>query len=477
MKTDISSGVAARLETLPLADEDERARWRVGRRTPQAVAFPRSVDELAELMGRASEEGWSVVPAGDGAWIDGGGLPTEVDLVVSTRQMRGVIEYVPDDLTLTAEAGLDLATLSRTTREHGQWLAQDPPGWSGATLGAFASTGLPGPLVAGYGRPRDHLLGLTSVTGDGRILRPGGRVVKNVAGYDLVRLLAGSWGTLGVIASVTVRLFPVPRRDVTLRFDADDPVELLQCARALATAPVVPEALELEWESDTGGGSGGATLAARILGSAEEVAEKEEVLRDSAPGSPEAVRLEGDEGPSIEGEEAPSLPDPFPDRLRTSRSQLSLRLSALPAELEGLFRVASDLRARSREQGSRSWIRASVTRGTVRVEIAPPASGEAGFAPEPWRVLLESSRASLAGAGGSLTILRGPTELLDVVDSRAPAGGSSVLREGIRREMDPAGILAPGRMGRRPDTPEPDPGQPPGDAAVDGTRRDLGSRR
>lgn len=438
MKTDIASGLGARLGSLPLADESERARWRVGEMEPHVVAFPRTVAELAELMGRASEEGWSVVPAGRGSWIEGGGLPTEVDLVVSTREMRAVVEYVPADLTVTAEAGLDLASLAATTREHGQWLAQDPPGWRRATLGAFASTGLPGPLVAGYGRPRDHLLGLTAVTGDGRILRPGGKVVKNVAGYDLVRLLAGSWGTLAVVASLTVRLFPVPWRDVTLRFDAGGPAQLVACARALATAPVVPEALELAWGSDDGQSPGGASLVARILGSPEEVEEKERILRDAAPAGMEPRRMGGEESDSFQS----TLEGPG----SSEDSFLSLRLSALPASLGELLQATADIRHHVRKQGSRSWIQASVTRGSASMEISPPASGEAGFAPEEWRGLVESARAFLAGEGGSLTILRGPPRLLDIVDARGSAGASSALREGIRRELDPAGILAPGRM-------------------------------
>ncbi|MDX1567856.1 MAG: FAD-binding oxidoreductase [Longimicrobiales bacterium] len=444
MKSDVVSGLAAHLGSFSVADAEERSRWTADGIDPGAVVFPRSVEELAEILGRATEEGWSVLPAGRGRWLGGGGLPSEVDVVVSTREMNRVVEYVPDDLTLTAEAGLGLGRLAATTREHGQWLAQDPPGWHDGTLGAFASTGLPGPLVAGFGRPRDHLLGLTAVTGDGRILRPGGKVVKNVAGFDLVRLLAGSWGTLGVIASVTVRLFPVPRTDVTLLLqepvDGGVPAVLLEHARAWATAPVLPEALELLMKSSREG-TGGAVLAARLLGSAEEVAEKERILREAAGGS-EPRRIEGEESRR------------FQDRLTRAPDSVAgeggvpnllIRLAALPSRLGAALDVAEELRHQAEATGSVGRSRASVTRGTICVELTSDLPPEAAFPTELWGPLLESCRERMSGLEGTLTILRGTRALRHAVADRGPVGPRERLAEGVRREFDPAGVLAPGR--------------------------------
>ncbi|MFP3949331.1 MAG: FAD-binding oxidoreductase, partial [Longimicrobiales bacterium] len=417
------------------------------------------------VLGRASLEGWSVLPAGRGSWLGGGGLPSEADVVVSTGDMKKVVEYVPDDLTLTGGAGLALGRLASTTREHGQWLAQDPPGWRETTLGAFAATGIPGPLVAGFGRPRDHLLGLTAVTGDGRILRPGGKVVKNVAGFDLVRLLAGSWGTLGVIASVTVRLFPLPRTEVTLLLEERSgegvPPALLACARAWAVAPVVPEALELVvWSSDEER-AGRATLAARLLGSPEEVVGKERILWEAAGGS-EPRRVEGEEsqefqdlltrGPGARvraGRDGGSGRGPRSSGGTDGGSALSIRLAALPARLGPVLEVAENLRSRAGATGCGTRIRASVTRGTVSVELSSDATPDAAFPPKVWGPLLESSRAGMSRLGGSLTVLRSSRSLQDRISARGPMGPAGALMEGIRKELDPAGILAPGRLDGR----------------------------
>jgi len=408
------------------------------------VAFPRSVEELAELLGRASEEGWSVIPAGGGSWIDGGGAPERVDVVVSTREMDTVVEYEPDDLTLTAQAGLTLGELARATREHGQWLAQDPARWPTATLGAFVATGLPGPLVAGFGRPRDHLLGLTAVSGDGRILRPGGKVVKNVAGFDLVRLLAGSWGTLAVVAGATVRLFPLPRREVTLRFEAPDPRELVEPARALATASVVPEALELVWGSGARGeGRARSALLVRVMGSPEAVEEKVGIL-EGATGL-EPARLE-------DGASRAAHRDLAEGAHRTGsgsadRAPLSLRLSSLPAQLGQLVEMA-----RTIEEVGDAGVRvaASVTRGTLQVNVEPPQGSEEGstdaFPADRWTPLIRGLRESLVPAGGQLTLLRAPRALTSGVGSRCVPGDGAALLEGIRRSLDPSGILAPGRL-------------------------------
>ncbi len=143
----------------------------------------------------------------------------QADACVSTTALRGVIEYIPGDLVITVQAGTTLAELSDITGEHGQWLALDPyvstEGLTRATIGATVATASSGPLALGYGRPRDLVLGLGAVSGDGRLLRAGGRVVKNVAGFDLVRLLTGACGTLGIIGEVSLRLHARPACDDT----------------------------------------------------------------------------------------------------------------------------------------------------------------------------------------------------------------------------------------------------------------------
>lgn len=175
----------------------------------------RSVGEVQRAMSDAAAQATSLQIVGAQSWA-AAGAPRVRAPALSLRDLTGIVEYVPGDLTITAFAGTSLAELSHATAAHGQWLGLDPAGHRAGTIGATIATGSSGPLAHAFGTPRDLVLGLEAVTGYGEIIRPGGRVVKNVAGFDLVRLYAGSWGTLGPITSVTLRLRAVPVHDVTL---------------------------------------------------------------------------------------------------------------------------------------------------------------------------------------------------------------------------------------------------------------------
>lgn len=153
--------------------------------------------------------------AGAGGWLDAG-RPVADALPLSLAGDDTVVEYTAGDLTLTARAGATLGDIARVTRNERQWLALDPFGAPTGTLGATFATASAGPLAHAFGTPRDAVLGLEVVTGAGEIVRTGGRVVKNVAGFDLTRLFTGAWGTLAVITEVTVRLRARPDRDETV---------------------------------------------------------------------------------------------------------------------------------------------------------------------------------------------------------------------------------------------------------------------
>ena len=160
----------------------------------------------------AAQRGAPLRIVGRGTWLDAG-RPVRATETLSTRELSGITEYVPGDLTLTARAGTTLGEIREATAAHGQWLALDPSGSDDGTIGATIATASAGPLVTFFGAPRDLVLGVEFVTGAGVVARGGGRVVKNVAGFDLTRLLTGSWGTLGVITEVTVRLHARPEAD------------------------------------------------------------------------------------------------------------------------------------------------------------------------------------------------------------------------------------------------------------------------
>jgi FAD/FMN-containing dehydrogenase len=203
-----------------------------------------ATEDIARRIRDAAEPRRALRVVGAGTWLDGG-PPVEASnrLQISNAD---VVEYVPGDLTMTIGAGMSLAEIERRTAEHGQWITLDPAGDGSGTIGATVATASWGPLATAFGTPRDHVLGLEAVTGSGAIVRGGGRVVKNVAGFDLVRLFTGSRGTLAAITEVTLRLRARPRVDATLIVALDGGIASIKAVmRALREWPFMPMAAEV----------------------------------------------------------------------------------------------------------------------------------------------------------------------------------------------------------------------------------------
>jgi glycolate oxidase FAD binding subunit len=198
------------------------------------VSEPASVDEAASLLAAAGREGRRVSIEREGG-----------DVVISTRALDRILEHEAADLTATVEAGIHLSRLNAELAEHGQMLALDPPG--DPTVGACIAGNLSGPRRHRYGTGRDLVLGVTVVLADGLTASSGGKVVKNVAGYDLGKLFCGSRGILGLIARVSLRLHPRPRVARTLVAEADGPEEAERLVRALRHSALVPSAVDLLW--------------------------------------------------------------------------------------------------------------------------------------------------------------------------------------------------------------------------------------
>jgi glycolate oxidase FAD binding subunit len=186
-----------------------------------AMAAPTSAAELAAIVRDAAAAARPLAVTGAGSWALALGRVRSGATPVSMRALRGIVEYVPGDLTLTARAGTTLAEIEQATAAHGQWCPLFPWGTDDGTLGATFATGTTGPFRAALGAPRDLALGLEFVDGTGAIARGGGRVVKNVAGFDLTRLMVGSWGTLGIVTEISVRLRARPAVDRTLAVTCD----------------------------------------------------------------------------------------------------------------------------------------------------------------------------------------------------------------------------------------------------------------
>ena len=390
--------------------------WTVGGAKPLAAALPATAEEVQQVLALAAGGGVGVVPLGGGT-DPGGEAPSGPFMVLGTERMGGVHDYEPADLTVTAGAGILLGELDGILAARGQWLPVDPPFAPRRTLGGLVSVGTAGPLGTAYGAPRDHVLGLTAVTGDGKVLRLGGRVMKNVAGFDLVKLMVGSRGTLGVVVSASVRLFPRPEEDHVLVCSAAQPEDLLPAARAVATGPLVPASAVL-----LGGAAavdGGAALVVRLHGAATTVAADEARL---LPASATFRRVPADEIAAI---------------LEVSRDHgaahpVVVRASALPGRLgEVLDLVSSALPGCD--------LAADVLAGRVRCGVS--ATGMDAKALTTLRVGVES-------LGGSVTVERAPAELLQRIPAYGEGGRAGALGLALRERFDPAGVLSPGRFVR-----------------------------
>jgi glycolate oxidase FAD binding subunit len=212
---------------------------------PSYVAAPATVAEAAALMRAAAEHGLAVVPRGAGTKLHWGTPPERCDLVIDTQRLGRVIEHAAGDLVVKAEAGLALSDLRDVLSSTRQQLALDGL-VPGATIGGALATATAGPRRLLYGSARDLLIGITVVRADGVVAHAGGKVVKNVAGYDLGKLFTGSRGTLGLITEAAFRLHPLPQASAYVTATAEDAAQALELTRALLRSPLVPSAIEVD---------------------------------------------------------------------------------------------------------------------------------------------------------------------------------------------------------------------------------------
>ncbi|HEY2666916.1 MAG TPA: FAD-binding oxidoreductase [Actinomycetota bacterium] len=391
--------------------------------------LPASPEEAAELLRACADEGLRFRPRGGGTKLGWGRPAPDADVDVLTGNLDRVIEHNAGDLTAVLQAGVPLAAAQETFAAAGQMLALDPPlrgpdpaGGAAATIGGIAATADSGPLRHRYGAARDLLLGITVALSDGTLARAGGRVIKNVAGYDLAKLYAGSFGTLGLIVEVVVRLHPRPPRTATLVGRTDDAAALGRAAAALAHAPAQLECLDAAW------GQGRGELLARFGGAACEGRAASAAALMKGCGLDAGI-VEGDDTGLWERQRSRqrSVSGPFGGALGVPGA--IVRVSGLPAELARVIRAAG-------RAGGTLAGRAGL--GLSWIEL-PSVAGAEELAGR-----IEEVRRDLAP--WACTVLDAPDEVRERVDVWGPDRSGLALMRRLKERFDPAGVCNPGRF-------------------------------
>ncbi|MDZ8050526.1 MAG: FAD-binding oxidoreductase [Aulosira sp. ZfuVER01] len=227
-------------------------------RYPSCIVYPRTQEQLAAIIAEAHRQNWRVLPCGSSSKLSWGGLAQDIDVVVSTERINQLIEHAVGDLTVTVEAGMKFSELQGILAKSRQFLALDPTAPELATIGGIVATANTGSLRQRYGSVRDQLLGITFVRADGQIAKAGGRVVKNVAGYDLMKLFTGSYGSLGIITQVTFRVYPQQEASATvvLTGTAETISNAAATLRGSALTPTQADLLSTKLVSSLGLGKG-----------------------------------------------------------------------------------------------------------------------------------------------------------------------------------------------------------------------------
>jgi glycolate oxidase FAD binding subunit len=389
---------------------------------PRRVIEPATADAMAACLAWASRHGEPLVIRGGGTHLDWGRRPADVGVVVSTRSLARITRYEPGDLTVSVEAGLSIRALNQVLAEHSQWLPIDAAA-DASTIGGAVATNDSGPLRHRYGTPRDQIIGVRLATADGRLATAGGQVVKNVAGYDLGKLISGSFGALASIVGATFKLAPIPAAwtTVVLAFDASSSVA--EAAAALSASQLDPVSLEVEAHLGRGAGY---RLLVRFGGTAtsngEQAAAAAQVVAPCRPTT--ADILAGDREHGL-----------WRDRAgRTSAdSATDVRASWLPASLPGVLNLLDEV-ARTSEVEVTFSGRAGVGSGTVSV-VGDPAA----------RVRAIAQLRARPEVIGHVVVSRAGRDVKDRTDVWGVPQPSAVMARALKRALDPAGVLNAGR--------------------------------
>jgi glycolate oxidase FAD binding subunit len=384
----------------------------VGAVPASVVASPATTDQAAALLATADRAGLHVAFRGRGTALGWGAPPSRLDLLVDTTRMDAVVEHAAGDLICVVQSGATLDDVNARAAEHGQQLALDQPR-PGASVGGTLATARSGPRRMRYGAPRDLVLGVTVVRADGVVAKAGGKVVKNVAGYDLAKLVTGSYGTLALVTEAVFRLHPLPAATRWLGVTCADGASAARVAHSVTASQLAPSAVEVERRPGT------SAVDVRVL----------------LEGTAQGVEQRSAEVLSLLGQGAGEVGDlDDPAALPAGPADLLVKV-AVP--LSGVAALLAAVAAAEDRHGVALHLRGSAGVGVLHVGAPADTTTEAVAG------LLADLRT--VTAEGSAVLLQAPPEVRAAVDAWGPVPGLALMRR-VKDQFDPQHRLAPGRF-------------------------------
>ncbi len=375
---------------------------------------PATIEELGAIVACAYQHQWRILPCGHATKLHWGGVIDEVTLVVSTEKLDRLVEHAEGDLTVTTEVGISFAQLQAIVGKVGQFCAIDPQFRDRATLGGIIATADTGSLRHRYNSVRDMLLGITFVRYDGEIVKAGGRVVKNVAGYDLMKLLTGSYGTLGILAQATLRVYPIPANTQSILVYGNSD-SLAQAAQTLLSSALTPTSVDLLSNSLTEKSTVGLLVRFQSI--------------------PESVNLQ------IQ---------------RLTEVATALGLSVLDADLWQTFQDRMDVSDQRNTIVCKIGVRPSsaVTVLDQLASILPAAkvvihagSGIGQLSvPDARSTQILEARSICAASGGYLSVLQGSIAFKQQLDVWGYSGNALNVMQRVKAQFDPQTLFSPHRF-------------------------------
>lgn len=389
------------------------------------LVFPTTTLSLTEIVKWAHQQKYRLIPCGNGSKLDWGGLSQTIQLVVSTQKCDRLIEHAVGDLTVTVEPGVKLADLQAKLEQNNQFLPIDPAFSESATIGGILATADTGSWRERYGGIRDMVLGISFVRHDGKIAKAGGRVVKNVAGYDLMKLFTGSFGTLGIITQVTLRTYPIPEASKTIVLTGDDD-GIAQTMKTLRNSGLTPTAADLVSAS-----------AIKQLG------------------------IEQNTGLIIRFQTISQSITQQIAQLESIAQQLNLKVSHYQDKDETNLwqRLLEIIRLTSSEQAIIGKIGITPTAAVSLLQQLQTITASQGLAmihagsgighlqlTSTDTTAIEKLRSICNANGGFLTVLTAPKSIKQQIDIWGYSGNATQMMQAIKQKFDPQNMFSPGRF-------------------------------